>query len=570
MRNVVAGVAHVRPVLRDRGLLRVLLSLLAGLVLAVGAAPAPASAHAQLLSITPEDGTLVEQAPATVDLEFNEPVEVIDGAIQLFPDIGAPVALQARTEGHSVIIALPEDLADGTYALGYRIVSADGHPLGGAMSFHVGHRSDSAPQPGDGSVTAGTTPGSIETTVTVLTAAQYLGLLLLAGLVAFRVVVQRDRAPVDGLLRLFVRSSWVTAVGASLLLVPVAALHITGLPLAALFVPQDWLAGVRWQPVAAAVVVLVAGLPAALLATRTLTRTRGGIALVLVGLAVSAPALVGHSQTTEPVWLMMAADVTHLLVGSFWTGGVVGLVRSLALMDPGTAVRTVARFSRAALYSVILIGLSGVIMAVLILDDVASLVGTGYGRMLLVKLGVVAAVVCLAAWNRWRLLPRLLAEPSPEIQRDHLRRTLQYEAALLIAVIAVTGILSNSSPDHKHTDQGDVAVATPEDITVRGESQGLFVDGSISPSQSGANTLRFRVTHDGDAVEGKAADDVKVSARLPDQDLGPFDATPVTALETGEYEAELMLPARGEWQIDVSVRVSRYDQPTARIPVTIQ
>ncbi|MFV0535107.1 MAG: copper resistance protein CopC, partial [Cumulibacter sp.] len=51
--------------------------LLGGLLTLTGAQAA--SAHAELLSTTPENGAVLDVAPAEVVLTFNEPVQLIDG-----------------------------------------------------------------------------------------------------------------------------------------------------------------------------------------------------------------------------------------------------------------------------------------------------------------------------------------------------------------------------------------------------------------------------------------------------------------------------------------------------------
>jgi putative copper export protein len=75
-----------------------------------------------------------------------------------------------------------------------------------------------------------------------------------------------------------------------------------------------------------------------------------------------------------------------------------------------------------------------VILGWRILGDAEALVTTGYGRLLLLKVLVVAGVVGVAAWNRWRLLPRVRARSDPAA-RDDLRSALHTEGALLLFVL---------------------------------------------------------------------------------------------------------------------------------------
>lgn len=561
MTSAVARAVGIR-----RGIGRHLLAmLLAGLALLLGTSPAPAFAHAQLLSITPADGAVLEQAPETVELLFNEPVGLVDGAIRLFPDEGAPVILEAQTRDHSVVVALPARLADGTYALSYRIVSADGHPVGGATIFHVGGPSSTSASRDD---LASLTPASSEAAVRVLTVVQYLGLLAFAGLLFFRRMVLRRHGFGQPVGRRMVRVAFGAASAASVLLVPVSALRIVGEPLGMIFDPSTWAAGVRGSAVLAAIVVCVAGSGAYLLSKGR--RSAGAFAMTFALVATAAPALVGHTQTAEPRMVMMAADMGHLVAGTFWTGGVIGLLLFLAAAGrrhragEGTAeqaAQVLGRFSRYALYSVILLTISGVTMAVLVLDQPGDLLETGYGRTLLLKLGVVASVVALAAWNRTRLLPRIIAEPTANLRWERLRRVLRHEAALLVAVIVVTGSLSNTSPGHHGPAQ-----VLPQEASVSIESQGLVVEGTLTPTRAGQNTFVFRLTYNGEPV---SSDEVQVAARLPEQGLGPFVTAPALDPATGAYSATLTLPVSGEWHIEVMVRVSTYAQPIAVIPVTI-
>ena len=70
---------------------------------------------------------------------------------------------------------------------------------------------------------------------------------------------------------------------------------------------------------------------------------------------------------------------------------------------------------------------------------------TGYGQLLLIKVAVVLGVVAVAAWNRFVHLPRLLARPDAAA-RAGLQSALQTEAALLLLVLVVTGVLTSLSP----------------------------------------------------------------------------------------------------------------------------
>ncbi|MCW5953345.1 MAG: copper resistance protein CopC, partial [Propionibacteriaceae bacterium] len=158
--------------------------LLGALALLLLTAPRT-EAHAQLQRTTPTDGAVLEVAPSRVELEFSEVVVPIDGAFRLFPAGAEPVPLAAGSQGRVVTIELPGQLPDDVYAVSYRVISADGHPISGALSFRVGE--GDAPTAAPGELPA--TPVATEAMVVALTGLQSLGLLLFAGLLLFHRLV---------------------------------------------------------------------------------------------------------------------------------------------------------------------------------------------------------------------------------------------------------------------------------------------------------------------------------------------------------------------------------------------
>lgn len=525
--------------------LRILAAVLLALLTLLGPTQ-PAAAHAELVSTTPSDGAALAEAPATLELRFNEPVGLIDGAIRLLAADADPTPLRATVTDATVIVELPELAADASHAVAYRVASADGHPVSGVVSFTVG---DAAP--GAAPSAASGTPAATELLVRVLSGLLYLGLLAFAGLVfATRLVLRGAGASSRSLL---VAERWSLAVagGAAVLLVPASGLRVVGAALAAVFDPGAWAPGVSWPVVAVAILVVVLGWSAHLLGgPRTGAPTRRGVLAVgLAGAAAVSPALVGHTLAYNPP-VMLVADAGHLLAGSFWFGGLLAMLLFLH-SRPGRdeARAALVRFSRAALGAVALLAVTGTGMAVLVLGSFENLVGTTYGRLLLVKVMVVAAVVLLATWVRFRLLPT---------SRSLLRffRALRYEAALLVAVALLTGFLANTSPSHGH-------LHGAQQVSV--QSQGLAVEGSLAPSAVGTNTLSFTLLFDGAAVE---SGDVAVSFRLPEQDLGPVAAV-VEPRPDGSWAATVDLPAAGEWEAQVAARVSRFERPIAVFQVTV-
>ncbi|MGO1957175.1 MAG: copper resistance protein CopC [Microbacterium gubbeenense] len=554
--------------------LRALAALLLGGLLTLTGAQA-ASAHAELLSTTPENGAVLDEAPAEAVLTFNEPVQLIDGSIRLFPGDDNPLTLDAHVTNTSVIAALPADLADAGYALSYRVVSADGHPISGAITFTIGDgQADSATAP----IVETATPPDTQFAVSALTALQYLSLLVFAGLILFERLVLRSTAPPEYWSRNILRLTGIGAGTASLLLIPTSALNVTGNPLTAVIDPTAWWSGVLWAPVAAAIIVCAGLAGAAVLSMRQ--QERRGMRLLAVLpplLALAAPVLAGHTQLMEPRALIIAADLGHLLAGSFWTGGVLGLLLFLAATRvtstqeartaPTLAAKVVQRFSRGAVWSVFILAVSGTLMGIMIVGSLDALVTTSYGLTLLLKIGIIIPVIAIAAYNRTRLLPRIASRPTARMQWQTLTRTLSYEAALLIAILLLTGFLTNLSPTHEHHDTPtENTAATAQTVTIDADAQGLSLRGELEPAVAGENRITFTLEYDAEPV---TPDEVTIRTHQAEHDLGPFQTTAELDPATGQYSADLDMPVTGEWEIQVLARVSTFAQPIVTIPITI-
>lgn len=121
---------------RSTRLLAVLALLVAG---GLGTAPT-AAAHTDLVSSTPSAGAEMERPPRSVALRFTDPVVGEFANLSLTIDGGTarPLATTGGDrESDTVTARLPAEAAAGTWSVGYRVTSADGHPIQGAVSFEV-------------------------------------------------------------------------------------------------------------------------------------------------------------------------------------------------------------------------------------------------------------------------------------------------------------------------------------------------------------------------------------------------------------------------------------------------
>ncbi len=104
--------------------------LLVVLVLAIP----PAAAHSELRQSIPAAGAVLTQSPEKIELHFNERVQLT--ALRLYRIGGEEIILPRRSIRAATheVIPLPI-LSPGAYRAEWRIISADGHPAGGVISF---------------------------------------------------------------------------------------------------------------------------------------------------------------------------------------------------------------------------------------------------------------------------------------------------------------------------------------------------------------------------------------------------------------------------------------------------
>lgn len=178
-------------------------------------------------------------------------------------------------------------------------------------------------------------------------------------------------------------------------------------------------------------------------------------AALLSASALALMAAAGHAAAVEPSAAgAVAADIAHLLAAGLWVGGLPYLAS--LLHAAGTvagadarpyAVLAARRFSRNALILVMAVTASGVVNTVIEVGSVAALLGTSHGRLLLLKLLLIAVMLALATRNR-RALPALSGDAMttgrPAMRR--LRASVAAEAAVALAVLVVVAAMIVTPP----------------------------------------------------------------------------------------------------------------------------
>lgn len=114
----------------------VLRAILLGIVVTILGA-GPASAHAALVGTDPEDGATLATAPTSITFTFNENVSRRAQVAVAAPDGTQLKVTDVSAVDQSVTATIPDADQRGTYSASYRVVSADGHPVTGTISYDV-------------------------------------------------------------------------------------------------------------------------------------------------------------------------------------------------------------------------------------------------------------------------------------------------------------------------------------------------------------------------------------------------------------------------------------------------
>ncbi|MBO3748009.1 copper resistance protein CopC [Streptosporangiaceae bacterium NEAU-GS5] len=112
--------------------------------------PAPAYAHNTLIGSDPKDGASIPALPAAVTLTFDQAVRLEFAQFTLRLPAGGEQRLGGLTADGPAISAPLAGIpaSPGAYGLGYRIISNDGHPVTGQITFTVaGGAPQAAPAP---------------------------------------------------------------------------------------------------------------------------------------------------------------------------------------------------------------------------------------------------------------------------------------------------------------------------------------------------------------------------------------------------------------------------------------
>jgi len=510
--------------------------LLAFCALATALVPgASAWAHATLVLAIPSDGAVLEQSPAKIVLRFNEAITPL--IIRLLDPAGHPIdSASVRAVNDTIEIQPAEALRRGTHTVSYRIISADGHPVGGALTFSVGQTSATATVP--------TQLGGRAIAIWLSRLLYYLALLCGAGGAIFLVLTARA-SPQNSARR---RLHWLLASTAAIAIVCLAlqGLDMLDLGVAGLLEAKAWIAAMRSTYGATIALALCACMLAALALARDASTRTKVLALATLAATGASFAASGHASTASPQWLMRAAVFVHLVAVTLLAGPLLALVGVLPLLaDQRSAA--LRRIRGVALFGFLALCASGAILAIVQISSVAAITNSSYGWLFLAKLVGILGLLIAFAVNRAALAPA--ARRGSATARRWARRTISLQFGLFVCVLAITAGWRFTPPPRALADVQRI-------MHIHTDKMMAMV--TFKPAGVGANSAHIEL-QTGDFGE-TIAKEVRLIAWPVDGAIEPLERQARHQPDGAWVIDDLHIAYAGKWNIQVEALVSDFDK----------
>lgn len=533
-----------------------------------------AEAHAVLVHADPPPGAQLQEPPAEFRMWFSEPLvpagsgtSVLDQDGKAVP--GSSIVFDDDDRTH-MSVELEHRLEPGIYTVAWETLSpVDGHSWRGSFSVIVLLPDGSVPE-GTGFVVDDGDGGPGRDTVARWTALG--GVMVFAGVVAFALMVigpslasrpEAENRAVAGIRG--TRLAQVAIVAAAVAVL--GGLAQLGFDLSGLgglaYLREHLLEtrpGIIWGIRQALLIAAVAVLIMAWMRRNAAPLHPGWATASLVfGLAgLVTFSLLSHAASV-PGWVWaVAADLVHRSVAGIWLGGLLCFAL-LAGPAPGGEIprslmtRQLQRFSKVAFVSVLALALTGIFSALVQVPTWGDLSDTTYGRILLLKVGLVATIVTVAAINR-----RLLARERLAALRWLVAAEIVVGLAILGLAVALAQIPSPAAPSAPSS-------VEDEEVSLVQRSENVEFRLGVEPATAQVNRIEVRLDH----TDGQPIDEVQAVVLIAShQELGAIQRE-LAQRDTGVYEVELFLGRPGDWSFNIDLRRTGVDDVRASFDVSI-
>jgi copper transport protein len=431
----------------------VLLALIAVLLCAPNA-----SAHTELTSSTPKDGARLDRAPRSVQLTFSESVDPADVRVTAGGE-KLTVTRRDADRPRTVAVAMPakeEAEAKGRLALAWRVADKhDGHATAGWISFQIRTAPASAARGGEDAVM--TPSPALRNSLAAARWVEYLALALFVGGLGFLLMLWPWGSE-DRRARTVLAVAWACGLVATAAVIGLQGAYSAMGSLSDVLAPATYAdvlatdAGIASAARALLWLLAAVVLTAVLQGGERAARSPGwriGAVVVCLGLLRTLGMTAHGSEGSQPGWGAVA-DMVHLLGISLWIGGLaLLLVGVLPRRRPDELAVVVHRYSTLAGVSVAAIVGAGVVLSWQVLGSFGALFGTSYGRLLLIKVALLAVALLVAqrsrGWVRTRLDIAVLLGGDRATVRPFVY-SVAAETGLVLAVLVAASLLVTAAP----------------------------------------------------------------------------------------------------------------------------
>gem|GEM_PF-485357 len=545
----------------------------------------PAWAHPYLVQTVPGPGVALRNPPASIQIGFTEKVVLEGSSMRLEDGDGHPVALgplHVPKEGPGLAADIKGALGGDVYRVRWSVLGEDGHSSSGDFTFGVDGPNGTPPRHAELlSATGGPAGQSAASDGPLRIALRWLGLLGAALLVGGAVLLSRLRGRLEAEVADTVSRRWtqlarlgwvLTLIGSIGGVIAAAGAGAGGARMSILLATST--GGLALARLAG---VVVTGIPG-------LTGKPGPRQDQYLGLAgaffLGAEAVGGHVTAINAAAARAAAIVAqgaHLAAAAMWVGGLAVLAYAIAGVDasarPNAWRTSAAAFRPVAAISAVVVIATGVIASVREVQHKYFLLWSAYGRYLLAKWVLVAAMLVLGALvgralggRRARgVVSALTTRPSRPVGS-----LLRVEAVLGVAVLVFAATLVGVAQGRGQplpAQKGSVLAGPAFANTVVG---GGLVRMALSPAAPGHNRLTALLAH---PVEAATAGGVQPSAAAPGAQetmsvslVCDCGAKPISATLTptgGVWRTDVNLPSAGVWRASLKIGSSSSLAPVA-------
>lgn len=403
--------------------------------------PAVASAHATLRSTTPSFRSELKQGPSVIRLNFDQHVKVLPGSIRVLNGVGKNFAGPAHVNGTQVA-ATVRHLKLGAYTVRWQAISADSHVVSGVWTFGVG-----VPAP---AVENAYGAGGPTTKEHIVRWVWFLGIALTIGALGFRLIVLRGLRvprPLERRIAVAAGLGALATIHAGIVAFSLRAEDALQLPFGRfLYGDLSPMAKTRFGYAFVTMTLVFALVLALIYLSWLLDRVEPLVPAFALAIVFAGGLSVSGHDAVDPgsSWKTEIADWLHLSAASLWIGALATMALLLWTGAPELRKAAFMRFSRLATVLIAVVLGAGVYLAIVRLPNVSDLWTSGYGRVLLVKIGLVSFALLWGAFHHFVVAPALERADTGFLGR--IGRSLAGESMVGMAVLLVAAILVDSRP----------------------------------------------------------------------------------------------------------------------------